>query len=117
MSLTIVDSDGEEKQRDVRIESNIGREDELGNLRDTVDYKKAEFNEAEEEIMECMITLIEEGEANGLYSKIADVTGIEEDDVMGIIHSIRQKMIQNKIVRKRQNRYEFSQENPEDIEL
>jgi len=52
-----------------------------------------------------------------LYLKIAAVTGIEEDEVMEIIHSIRQKMIQNKIVRKRQNGYEFSQGETDSFEL
>ncbi|MCI9365606.1 MAG: hypothetical protein HFJ54_03135 [Clostridia bacterium] len=117
MSLTVVNGEGEEVQRDIRAGSNVESQCEENNLRSNVDYKKAEFDSAEEEIMECMITLIEEGEADSLYSKISAITGIEEEAVMGIIHSIRQKMIQNKIVKRRKNGYEFSQGDSEDFEL
>ena len=91
--------------------------DEQTSLQGAVDYKKAEFNTAEEEVMECMIRLIEEGEADDLYKKIAQSIFMEEAEVLEIMHSIRQKMIQNKLVKQSaRGGYEFrksSEEGPD----
>lgn len=64
----MVDSDGEEKQRDIVADSNVEEDYTQNHLRETVDYKKSEFNLAEEEIMECMITLIEERRSRRIVS-------------------------------------------------
>lgn len=68
-------------------------------LQEVVDYEKAEFSTDETDIMNYMIRLIEEGEADDLYEKIANNFGMEEDEVLEVIQSIRQKMIQKNIVR------------------
>lgn len=73
-------------------------------LQDTVDYQKAQFDSVEAEVMECMIRLIEEGEADDLYKKIARNVVMEEEEVLQVIHSIRQKMIQNKLVKQHEGR-------------
>ena len=78
-------------------------------LSDIIDNERVQFNEAEQEIMECMIRLVEEGEADELYEKIALVLGIEQCEVMNSIHSIRRKMIEKKIVRKGKE-YRFNDE-------
>lgn len=89
-------------------------------LRELVDYEKAEFSQDETEIMEYMIRLIEEGEADDLYSKIAESFGMDEDEVLENIASIRKKMIQKGIVRENEIRggFEFNRgEYEEDDEI
>lgn len=68
-------------------------------LREVVDYERAEFNQDETDIMNYMIRLIEEGEADDLYEKIAENFGMEVDEVMENIQSIRQKMKDKGLVR------------------
>lgn len=90
-------------------------DEEQESLQGTFDYEKAEFSDTEEEVMECMIRLIEEGEADDLYKKIAQNIVMEEAEVLRVIHSIGQKMIQKKLVRESERgRYSFNREESEE---
>lgn len=88
-------------------------------LQGVVDYERAEFDQDETDIMNYMIRLIEEGEADDLYQKIAENFGMEEDEVLETIQSIRKKMIQKKLVREnvRRGGYEFNRGDDEDIDV
>lgn len=87
------------------------------NLRSTINYEKAEFDEGETEVMECMIKLIENGEANELYKKVAQSIERNEEEVMEIIHGIRRKMIQKQIVREdKKGEYSFNKDDIPNLE-
>ena len=84
-------------------------EESIGNLRISIDYEKAQFSKIETEVMENMIRLVEDGEAENLYEKIAQIIIIDVETVVAIVGQIRQKMIQKKLVKQRSDGgYEFS---------
>lgn len=63
--------------------------------------KEAGFSSAEQEVMSTLIELVERGEANGLMGKVAYITGIEIDEVMEIVETIGQKVLDKGIVKQR----------------
>ena len=104
ISLTLYDKDEKVKQRDIRTDQKFYE----GTLSERIDTKRAGFNNAETEIMEYMVRLVEEGEANDIYEKIAEIMGIDEEEVIDIVEGIREKMIQKEIVKHRESGgYEF----------
>lgn len=121
LSLTYEDAKGQVRERDIAIYDK--HPSERTKLQQTIDYQKAEFDDREQEIMECMISLIEVGEADDMQRKIALSLGLDTETIEAAIQGIRQKMIDNKVVRKsRKGRYVFNHKGepapkPEEPEL
>ncbi len=76
-------------------------EEEERKLSEKIDMKEAGFSSAEQEVMSTLIELVERGEANGLMGKVAYITGIEIDEVMEIVETIGQKVLDKGIVKQR----------------
>ncbi|MCI9177864.1 MAG: hypothetical protein HFJ28_04765 [Clostridia bacterium] len=89
--------------------SRVVEEQYVGGLRNSINYEKAQFSKIETEVMENMIRLVEGGESENLYEKIAAIIIIDVEMVVDIVEQIKQKMLQKKLVRQRSDGgYEFS---------
>lgn len=107
LSLTYVDDKGQTREHDIAVYDS--HPSDKTKLRETVNYGQADFDSQETLIMECMISLIESGEADHMNEKVALSLGIDVDAVEMAIQGIRQKMIDGKVVRKsRKGHYVFN---------
>ena len=96
ISLTVVDpKDGTRKEQEVKSEDIVFEDTEVQNI----NYKRLGLTNAENDVIQCMVSLVEQGEAFQLNQRVAETLGIELEDVEDLLSTIRQKFIDNKIVR------------------
>ena len=93
-SLTVINKDdGTREEREVKSEDTALEDTEIN-----VNYRNAGLTNEEKDVMQCMVSLVEQGEAYQLNQRVAEILGIESEDVEDILSKIREKMIDNKIV-------------------